>query len=116
MKKREGQSDREAAIESLQLALDLVEEGADPDWKVAALAAVEKTCKELREFISDDVWRTGGLDLTRENRALGPVILTARRLGWCDKTGRYLSSTRSHLRPMPIWRSHLYDRHSGGEQ
>lgn len=86
-------------------ALEQVEEAADDDWKEEALAAVERTCMALPEFISDDVWTTGGLESTREDRALGPILLQARRLGWCEKTDRLRPSRRSHLSGKPVWRS-----------
>ena len=52
-------------------ALKQVDENADARWKTDALAAVRRTCEQLPDFISDDIWTTGGLDSTREDRALG---------------------------------------------
>lgn len=86
-------------------ALDQVEENTDEDWAADALAAVQKTCIVLEEFISDDVWRVGQLDSTHEDRALGPVLLQAKRNRWCVKTDRMRPSLRSHLSGKPVWKS-----------
>jgi hypothetical protein len=85
-----------------------VEENTDEEWREQALQAVERTCLSLPEFISDDVWDTGALESTREDRALGPIMLAARNRGWCTKTDRVRPSKRSHLSGKPVWRSLLY--------
>jgi hypothetical protein len=94
-----------AELETRQAIAD-VDAGTDAEWRAAALAVVRTVCLEREEFISDDIWKTG-LDSTREDRALGPVMLKARRLGWCEKTGRVQPSVRSHLSGKPVWRSLL---------
>src|SRR5262245_26419295 len=94
-----------AVVKETRGALGQVEENAEEGWKGEALEAVRRTCLALGEFISDDVWRTGGLASTREDRALGPVLLAAKRLGWCEKTNRLRPSLRSHLSGKPVWRS-----------
>lgn len=101
----------DAAIAREQ-ALRQVDENADPDWKDLALDAVRRTCEQRSDFISDDVWEVGELPQTREDRALGPVMLRASRLGWCVKTDRVRPSKRSHLSGKPVWRSLL---HASGE-
>jgi hypothetical protein len=90
-------------------ALDRVDEAADPDWKEEALAAVERTCRARQEFISDDIWEIGGLESTREDRALGPVLMRAAREHWCIKTDRMRPSKRSHLSGKPVWRSLIFE-------
>ena len=96
-----------AVAAETRAALNQVEENAVDSWKTDALAAVKQTCLRLETFISDDVWETGSLESTREDRALGPVLLQARRLGWCEKTDRVRPSKRSHLSGKPVWRSLL---------
>ena len=96
-----------AASEETRRAIKQVEENADEAWKEEALAAVRATCEALPEFISDDVWERG-LDSTREDRALGPVLMKAKKEGWCVKTDRLRPSVRSHLSGKPVWRSLLY--------
>jgi hypothetical protein len=90
-------------------AMQRVDEHADPDWKTLALAAIRKTCEQRAEFHVDDVWTIGDLPRTREDRALGPQMLKAARLGWCVKTDRVRPSVRSHLSGKPVWRSRLYE-------
>ena len=94
-----------AVKEQTKQALEQVAENADEDWKMHALQAVEITCLNHAEFISDDIWSTGKLESTREDRALGPILLHAKQLGWCEKTGRLRPSIRSHLSGKPVWRS-----------
>ena len=97
----------DAARIATKEALRKVEEHADPTWKDDALEAVRTTCLSLSEFISDDVWSVGDLRRTREDRALGPVMMRAKKEGWCVKTDRFRPSVRSHLSGKPVWRSLL---------
>jgi hypothetical protein len=87
-------------------AVRQVETAADKHWRQDALEAVKRTCRELDTFISDDVWEHG-LDSTREDRALGPILQKAAREGWCVKTDRVRPSRRSHMAGKPVWRSLL---------
>jgi hypothetical protein len=87
--------------------LEAVDQATDEQWREAALAAVQRTCEQQAEFISDDVWRNG-LDSTREDRALGPIMLRAARAGWCKKTDRVRPSVRSHGSGKPVWKSKLF--------
>jgi len=88
-------------------ALKQVDEHADPTWKDDALEAVRLTCLAYETFISDDVWKISDLRPAREDRALGPVMMRAKRNGWCIKTDRVRPSLRSHLSGKPVWRSLL---------
>lgn len=97
----------DAARAAAEGAIQRVDEHADPLWKEHALEAVRRTAELLPDFISDDVWEVGGLAGTREDRALGPVFLRAKRNGWIVKTDRVRPSVRSHLSGKPVWRSLL---------
>lgn len=97
-------------------ALRKVDEHADEAWKQQALEAVRRTAKQLPDFISDRVWDVGGLESTREDRALGPVFLRAARLGWIEKTDRVRPSVRSHGSGKTVWRSRLFDPGFGSGQ
>lgn len=88
-------------------AIKRVDENADDEWKQTALEAVRRTCEQLPEFISDDIWDQG-LDSTREDRALGPILMKAKKEGWCVKTDRLRPSVRSHLSGKPVWKSLLF--------
>jgi hypothetical protein len=94
-------------------AIARVDEHADHDWKTQALAAVRRTAEQLPEFIVDEVWATGRLESTREDRALGPIMRAAAREGWMVRTDRTRPSVRSHLSPKPVWRSLI---HQGQER
>lgn len=98
-----------AALAARDAALRRVDEHADPEWKDRALAAVRRTCEALPDFVVDDVWSTGGLESTREDRALGAVMRRAAKLGWMERTDRVRPSVRSHGSPKPVWKSNLYD-------
>jgi hypothetical protein len=82
-----------------------VEEHAAREWREQALEAVRRTALARPEFIVDDVWDVGGLESTVEDRALGPVMLAAKRKGFIEKTDRVRPSKRSHLSGKPVWRS-----------
>lgn len=85
------------------------EGGADEDWKREALDAVEQLAHALPYLTSDDVWpvlftREVG---THEHRAMGPVMLAAKRLGLIEPTAAFRPSTRAkaHAGPKRVWRS-----------
>lgn len=90
-------------------ALARVSLAADPEWADRAYQAVVATARALPEFISDDVWKVGGLESTREDRALGPVFRRIASDGVAVKTDRVRPSVRSHLSGKPIWRSRIYE-------
>lgn len=89
-------------------AVDQVDKNADAVWKDAALAAVRRVCELRADFHVDDIWTLTDLPSTREDRALGPVMLKAARLGFCRKTDRVRPSARSHGSGKPVWQSLLY--------
>lgn len=99
---------RKRAEEKTRRALEQVDEHADPCWKDHALDAVRYLCLVRPDFISDDIWTITRLSGTRDDRALGPVFLRAKRLGWCEKTDRTRPSVRSNLSGKPVWRSRLW--------
>lgn len=96
------------AVAETREAIESVEENADRLWLDLALAAVKRVCLALPDFISDDIWGIGGLTSTREDRALGPVLMKAKKHGWCVKTDRGRPSRRSHMALKPVWRSLLW--------
>jgi hypothetical protein len=96
------------ALQEADAQIARVEAAADPAWKHKALEAVKETCLYRADFISDDIWVLGNLPATREDRALGPIMLAAARKGWCRKTDRVRPSARSHGSGKPVWKSNLY--------
>ena len=91
-------------------ALAQVAAHAEPDWREQALEAVRRTAERLAIFTVDDVWDVGELPATRENRAVGAVMLRAARLGWIRATHRFVPTTRvaSHGCPRRQWESLIY--------
>lgn len=90
------------------------ERSADEDWKREALDAVEQLAYVLTYLTSDDVWpvlfaREVG---THEHRAMGPVMLAAKRLGLIEPTAAFRPSTRAkaHAGPKRVWRSLVFKR------
>ena len=100
------------ALRAGQDAIRAVSEAADPAWCIAALEAVRLTCVRRPEFISDDVWDSG-LDSTREDRALGPIMQAAARAGYCRRTDRTRPSRRSHGSGKPVWVSLIWEGANG---
>lgn len=96
------------AIAERDRGMAQVDENADAVWREHALEAVRVTATKLETFLVDDVWTVGELERTREDRALGPVMLRAARLKWIEKTDRTRPSVRSRMGPKPIWRSRIY--------
>lgn len=95
--------------EETRAALERVDEHAGADWKQRALDAIHYLCLTQPDFYSDDVWTVGRLDAANnDDRALGPQLLKAKRLGWCEKTDRTRPSVRSNLSGKPVWRSLLW--------
>ena len=89
-------------------ALAAVDAHADPLWKDQALAAVRRVCELRQDFHVDDSWTLTDLPSTREDRALGPIMLKAARLGYCRKTDRVRPSARSHGSGKPVWTSLIF--------
>jgi hypothetical protein len=98
----------ERARATRDLGLERAARGTDSSWGAQFLKAIYKTATTLQEFISDDVWRIGGVFPTRENRAAGPIFRDAVSKGWMVKTDRMRPSVRSNLSGKPVWRSLLY--------
>ena len=80
----------------------------DPDWRVAALAAVRSACEKYSEFTTDDVWNIlRKTEAPHEPRAMGAIMRAAVKAGICEATDEYRMSRRvaCHRRPLRVWRS-----------
>ena len=86
-------------------AIEKVERGADPLWLGKAATAVRWVAKHKDEFTTDDVWSLVGE--TREPRAMGCVMIEARKNLLIKPTKKFKESSRSvcHGRPLRVWRS-----------
>jgi hypothetical protein len=76
-------------------------------WPTKAVRAIRRTCLLRKTFISDDVWKTGKLSSTFDDRALGAAFKQARELGYCVKTDRCRPSDGNRC-VKPVWRSRLF--------
>ena len=84
----------------------------DPLWKGHARGRLLQLAKQLPELTTDDLWETGLPD-TRENRALGPIMLWGQTIGIISATDRVQISRlskRNHGRRISVWRSNLYGK------
>lgn len=95
-------------MNTTQEAIAQTDRNADPDWKERALEAVVEVAGKMETFTADDVWE-GGLDHPREGRALGGVMVRAKREGICAPTNQYTFSRdpKHHHAPNRVWRSLL---------
>jgi hypothetical protein len=102
--------DAAAGTAARDAGLARVEAGAAGEFSDTALLVVERLAREQPQVTSEEVWpRLEGV-LTTDNRALGPVMRRAQRLGYIAPTDRVTLTTmpRSHRSPMRIWKSLIY--------
>lgn len=101
--------DAAQACQRRDAAIARVEAGADAEWKVAAAWAVYSVALSKRYFTGDDIWASG-LPKPREARALGPVMLRAKRAGVIRPTGRVVASDvpGNHRNPHYEWESLIF--------
>lgn len=93
-------------------AIATVEAHANPDWIAYARWMVERVARANEFFISDAVWEAG-LPKVSESRALGPVMLWAKKQRFIEPTGRWEMSKQKGCNGMhrDVWHSLIY----GGE-
>lgn len=102
--------DRSAAVQRREDAIERVEAHAAPTFAELALAAIKRVAEARDRFIVDTVWvELDGAAGTHDNRAMGPIMLKARKNGWIAPTNEYMPSaqTRCHGNPRRIWLSKL---------
>jgi hypothetical protein len=81
--------------------------GASAEWKEHAWRFLVAYLETHATLFADDLWKAG-LPETRENRALGPLILRARRAGMIEESGNVRVSVRAHAQRHNVWRSLIY--------
>jgi hypothetical protein len=86
---------------------------ADPAWWAFMLEAAREVARAKPFFFTDDlerlrVNREG--PATPENRAIGPLMKEAQKLGICEPTDRWSPSSQkvNHGRYMRVWYSLIY--------
>ncbi len=87
--------------------------GASDEWKTAMLTCVELVARKMSRFTADDVFDLADEQRVpehTENRAFGPVMMRAARLGYCRKLEEFPDTQLSrrpqlHASPIQIWES-----------
>jgi hypothetical protein len=103
--------------------IESVGQNADPRWMNAAYAAVTRVAGRQQQFTTDEVWQelhnmsvaswavfgVWSKPETHDHRAMGAVMRKAKKIGVCEPSGNYRTSTRDvcHGRPVRVWRSLL---------
>ena len=95
-------------------SLDLVASNTDPAWKEEAERTVIRVASRHQEFTAQEIWEDG-LPATRNNRALGPIMLSIESRGMIQRSSpaRFRRSTMrvNHGRTMVVWVSNIYEGH-----
>lgn len=105
--------DAALAEEMKRTAIEHADYATNPLWRDRALDAVLAVAKSHREFTTDLVWlelsKTDGMS-TPEPRAMGPIMITAVKRGWCRPTDRFKPTDRpaAHRNPKRVYVSLLY--------
>lgn len=93
-------------------ALVQVDESADQAWKRVALEKVQEVARNHHVLTVDQVQELlkGEEVSTHEGRAMGAVIMQARRNGWIESTGTTVQSKQKHCHanPRTLWRSLIF--------
>ena len=85
-------------------------DNADSIWKEKALEAIHDLCLKQLEFTADDIRfvLTEEEAETHDRRAMGGIMRTASKNGWCESTGRYEASKFTHGHLHQVWKSKLF--------
>jgi len=85
---------------------------ADPEWAMAALAAIRTVAERAELFTADDVWPLLPDEVvkTHDGRALGAMFQAAKRKGVCAATEDFKPCNRvkRHASPVRIWKSLVF--------
>lgn len=102
-----------AEEDSLREALHKVELGS-LQWQPWARRALRDAATRWPELTSDHVWRVlieHRIPFPREGRAMAPVMLAGKRLGWISPTERFETvpspATGRHPGPQRVYISHI---------
>jgi hypothetical protein len=87
-------------------AIESVAEHAGGEWRDHALEVVRNVACSRELFTVEDVAPLVGATIDR--RALGAVMLTAKRRGWIQPEGYVNAGAERHAKPIRQWRSQLY--------
>jgi len=86
------------------------------DWRVIAMSILCRVCLTKREFtvndFRDEILNSGVS--THDNRAMGGLMTTAKKLGWITSISA-IPSQVGHKTPIQVWRSQIYQEPSRRE-
>lgn len=94
-------------------AMKKVESHAAPGFLDGALVAAGRAARDLPHLTSDDLWRYMPPEVTTpDNRAMGPVMVRAKKLGLIEPTDRFKPTIfpRGHAGPRRVWRSLVWGK------
>lgn len=96
-----------------QIGMERAARGADSLWWQFMIEAAKEVARAKPFFFTDDlerIRRERNGPTTPENRAMGPLMNSARRLGYCVATDRWVASSQriNHCRFMRVWYSLIY--------
>ncbi len=100
------QSIKKITDEAIQVGFD----NANSTWKEIALENLRKLCISKEEISADDL-RDSMVESsigTHDRRAVGGLMRTAKKNGWCEPTGVHVPSRYTHGHLHQIWRSKIY--------
>jgi hypothetical protein len=95
-----------ADVDPIMRAIASVADHAGEAWRAQALAIVERVARALPELTIEDV--APHVELTVDRRALGAVMIEAKRRGWIVPEGYVTSNAERHHKPIRLWRSRLH--------
>jgi len=83
---------------------------ADSQWREMALQCVKTICEKHETFTVNEVRALVQMSplKTHDNRAMGGVMATAKKLGWLAPTGESIPSVVGHKVHIQIWKSRIY--------
>lgn len=114
--------DSKGARQAAQEAMEQISENTSPAWRNAAEQAVYRTCAAKPFFLVDDVWtefeRVDGefaYQGVHDKRAMGPLVISAAKAGWCEstKTAQHSSIAGNHGNLRTVWKSKIYSPPAG---
>ena len=101
--------DKKLSEQKRDQSIDLVEKGADSQWKKEVETAIQKIVRIRETFTTDDVWAAmpEGIRDDVEPRAMGAMMRNAAKSGLCVALSQWKPSVRvcCHRRPLRVWRS-----------
>ena len=92
--------------------IELVFRNADTKWKREASKKLFQIAQARRTFTSDDILEPLGIAgiVTKDNRALGAILLAASRMHLIKSTDTFIRSRRRsrHGAPIMVWKSLIF--------